>query len=473
MSRMKSKNGYVMMMAAALLLCTSGAMGQDASLSSVETEMTPGELPGHHRGERSRDEKPEAATKGEPVLAIDDAPAAEENIEGFRAGGKPWGQWGRATGDWGGFRTGLEDKGVTFAASLILDFSTVFEGGVNERGSSRRLFDANVTFDFEKLFGWKGGSVFADFYHYGGRLENDAGDIAVYDNIATGIHRDQLAQLWFQQKLFDDVLRVKVGKIEANAEFAYINPATTFLNSAAIWSPNMVGFTTYPDPALGVVAFVYPCEFFYAGFGFFDGASLDGFRTGSRAGFDTFLDNDKTDDNYYIGEAGFTWKNFGKVGGRFGKGRVAGGVWHHSHEFTGFDSNVEDGTTGFYVLGEQLLWKRDDDENSDKGLWLFARANFADDNVAAVGTHAGVGVTLRGTFAGRENDEIGFMYSHSDMSDESSSFDGDENAYEVFYKLQLFGSVALTPDFQYITNPSGNSTLEDAMVGSLRVSITF
>lgn len=119
------------------------------------------------------------------------------------------------------------------------------------------------------------------------------------------------------------------------------------------------------------------------------------------------------------------------------------------------------------------MWKSDDDEDSDKGLWLFARAGFSDDAIAAIGTHVGVGCTLRGTFAGRENDEVGVLYNFADLSNKNTGFDGDEHAVEVFYRLQLIGSVTLTPDFQYISNPSGDNTLDDAMVGTLRVQVSF
>lgn len=452
-----------------LLLTSGAAFGQDGDLVSAEAsaEMHPGGLPGRDNAPRSKDDAREVKVAQAETLA-----EAREASEREWFGGKAWWEWSRATGDWGGARTTLEEAGLTIGISILHDWSYVFDGGLNERSSSRRLFDANATLDLEKAFGWKGGTVYADFYHYGGRIVNDAGDIMSYDNIATDRHRDQLAELWFQQTFFDGALRVKLGKIEANKEFAFINPATSFLHSAAAWSPSVLGFPTYPEPAIGVVAFAYPVEFFYAGFGFFDGAALDGIRTGSRAGFDTFFSDNKSDDNFFIGEAGFTWTDMGKIG-RMGKGRIAGGVWHHSHEFVGFDSSTEDGTTGGYVLGEQHVWRSDNEDGSDKGLWAFARAGFTDDNVAAIGTHVGAGLTLRGTFAGREGDEVGVLYNFADLSDENAAFDGDEHALEVFYRIQLTGSVIVTPDFQYINNPSGDNSLDDALVGTLRVQVSF
>lgn len=173
-----------------LLALSSAAMGQDADIASVETEaeMNPGDLPG-------RENAPRTATKSTlpPPAPV---PAPPSDREWF--GGLSWFEWSRATGDWGGVRTRLEDAGLSIGASLTHDWSYVFDGGVNNRGSSRRLFDINATLDLEKALGWKGGTLYADFYHYGGRLINDAGDIMSYDNIATDRHRDQLSEAWFQ-----------------------------------------------------------------------------------------------------------------------------------------------------------------------------------------------------------------------------------------------------------------------------------
>jgi carbohydrate-selective porin OprB len=59
------------------------------------------------------------------------------------------------------------------------------------------------------------------------------------------------------------------------------------------------------------------------------------------------------------------------------------------------------------------------------------------------------------------------------MSDKTTAFDGDENAFEVFYRLQLTGSIVVTPDFQYISNPSGNNTIDDAVTANVRIQINF
>ena len=80
----------------------------------------------------------------------------------------------------------------------------------------RHRFDANLTLDTQKLVGWQGGTFFLDFYTVNG--DNGSaeltGALQSFSNIdAPG--RTQIAELWYEQKLLDERLRVKFGKIEA------------------------------------------------------------------------------------------------------------------------------------------------------------------------------------------------------------------------------------------------------------------
>lgn len=101
------------------------------------------------------------------------------------------------TGDWGGGRTWLEDKGITVDAAFIWEWSSVWSGGVNERASDRRMYDVSSGFDLEKMVGLKGAQVFLDAYFTessGG--SEDVGDFQGISNIDTYGDRSQLAEAW-------------------------------------------------------------------------------------------------------------------------------------------------------------------------------------------------------------------------------------------------------------------------------------
>lgn len=449
-----------------LVVMAPVARAQDAEppaegeLAEVMELYGPQDLPGRERGDRERD----AEASAEPA-----EPEAPEAREWF--GGKPWWEWSRLTGDWGGIRTALEEKGLSLEASYTLDWSSVWSGGLRNVASTRSLLDINATFDFEPIFGIKGGSAFIDFYSSdmrGGSL--DVGDYQGISNIETGTNVDQIAELWYEQKLFENVLRLKVGKIDANAEFAFVEASSDFLHTSAGFLETIVDFPTYPDPAMGVVLFAYPTDNLYAGAGFFDGALADGIRTGGR-GPETFFSDDESEAWFIIGEGGLTWKEF--LGG--GAGRLSAGVWHQSAIFESFDGGTQGGTTGFYIMAEHQFWRRGAaDEESEKGLFGWVQYGWADEDVWDMGNNIAGGVTLRGTFSGRDDDSAGVFLSFADLSDaEGSPYEGNETALEFTYRIQVTPAVVIRPDLQFIFDPSGDPTIDDAVVGAIRFEVTF
>lgn len=318
---------------------------------------------------------------------------------------------------------------------------------------------------------WKGASAFVDaHFSFSGGGSADAGDFQGISSISTGgknIH--QISQLWYQQTCWDDTLRFKLGKIDASTEFNFISVAGDFLNSSGINTINTLSsIPTYPNPATGVVAFVYPTETVYVGAGLFDGATLEGFPTGPR-GPSTFFSDSDAESWFLIGEGGASWDP------DFGKGRLALGVWHHTAEFTAFDSSTVDGNTGVYAMIEQQVWRRSDAEDDRaKGLTVFAHVGFSDEDVTAAPFSFAAGAVLKGTFGSRSDDAAGLLVGHAGLSDASGSpFTDDETVIEAYYKLQLTPSMSLTPDIQYVLTPAGDPTVDDAFVAAVRLAVTF
>lgn len=414
----------------------------------------PPNLPGHERGDR---EKPAAEPAAEPA-----APEAREWF-GFRH----WLEWTRVTGDWAGARTTLEDAGFTLAGSYTLDWSSVWAGGIRGTGSTRTLFDLNATFDLEKLAGLQGGTVFVDYFSSDMRGgSRDVGDYQGVSNIETGRNLDILAEAWYEQAFLENSLRLKAGKIDAAGEFAFLNCTGDFLHSAAGVMMTTPGYPTYPDPAMGLVLYYYPTEQFYLGGGVFDGATSDGVPTGYRS-FDTLFSDDRSASWFWIGEAGFTWH------AECGNGRACIGATYVTSHFDTFDGGTQDGAAGFYIMGEQQLTCRDEEgKDADHGLFVFAQAGLSDDEVWPVQYHLAGGLVIKGTFEGRDDDTTGALISYVRFADGSGLEDG-ETAIEFYYRFQLTPAINIRPDIQFILNPGGDPTLDDAVVAGLRAEITF
>lgn len=378
-----------------------------------------------------------------------------------------------ATGDWFGLRPKLVERGVTFEASLIADFSKNLRGGLGTAGEAfRHLFDASLTFESEPLLGYKGGKLFVDFQTQAGDNGTELllGDFQGFSNIdADGL--TALYELWYEQILFDGRLRFKLGKLDAAGDFAFVDNGVEFINSSAGADPALLGYPTYPDPATGVLVFVYPVEGLYFGVGAYDGATQDGRPTGMR-GPSTFFG--KPSDLYLMGEAGLGWEDArGRVG------RLGIGVSHHTGTFDVLNGTgrTEDGATAAYLVLDQTLWRENPkDENDNQGFAGFVQFALGEEDVAEADMHAALGATWRGAIPGRDDDILGVMASYvhfSNAAQSAGTFSEDyELAVEAFYKVALTPWVSIKPDLQYIVNPGGNGA-EDALVITVRFDATF
>ncbi|MFM1805220.1 MAG: hypothetical protein RL136_2099, partial [Planctomycetota bacterium] len=73
---------------------------------------------------------PAAASALPPILPGQDPGARGREGDTPREwfGESPWLGWSRATGDWGGSRTALEELGIDFNGSLVSEWSRILEG---------------------------------------------------------------------------------------------------------------------------------------------------------------------------------------------------------------------------------------------------------------------------------------------------------------------------------------------------------
>jgi porin len=367
--------------------------------------------------------------------------------------------------------TGEIVDGVTIGASLIVDFSVGIKGGVDSDGTAfRNLFSFDLSLDLDTLLGVTGGTFYVLFENQDGESGSDeiAGDIQGFDEI-DGDSFTQLSEVWYEQHLFKRKLRLKIGKVDANTEFSAIEYGTVFLNSSAWYSPTIFLFPSYPDPAMSVNLFLQPTDAAYLGVAVYDGALADGDSTGSR-GPSSFFDD--ADDWFWITEAGLSW---GQSEGGL-PGRIAGGAWINNSDIDRFDGGEEDEAYGYYGFLEQSLWRTDPTDLDDpRGLNLFLMYGWTDEDISEIAQHVGGGLTLTGPLPGRDEDIVGLGATYAELSDDPNvGFTEDyELAIESFYRMQINPFVAVQPDFQYIFNPGGDSSIPDSFVFTLRVEVGF
>lgn len=430
-------------------LATAPDSADVAELIPATASGLPPVLPGQEPGARSR-------------------PGVSPDPEGT----VPPGGWERATGDWGGTRAKLEELGIVIDGSLVTEWSRASDGGTDSGGILRHLLDINATLDLPRLIGLEGAEVFIDFQTAGAWGDPDAWvGFQPYSNIAIDGSITQISQLWYEQWIVGDAVRMKIGKVDANSEFAYIGAAGRFINASAGFTPAIFALPTYPNPAMSVNLFVYPTEDWYIGAGVYDGAAaVDGVDTGAR-GPAGFFSSSGSNDWFVIGEAGVTLDRLGALD----RTRIAVGGWWHSGQFTDDAGGTQDGTAGAYALAEARAWRPDGadaDEDDTRGLWVFLQFGAADDGVNAVRRQYGAGVSLEGTLPTRDADSLGLYMSLLDLDgDAAGGSASDELAIELFYDIEITPCVHLKPDIQWFTGAGG--TGGDSFAGTLRCTIAF
>lgn len=367
------------------------------------------------------------------------------------------------TGDWFGQRKRLRDKGISVGSDLAVDFSHNLRGGLDtERTCARFLLDFHIAVETEPLLRWKGGTFFAAFQWQDG--ENGSGQFGDYQGIS-GIDADgrtQLAEIWFEQRLLDDKLKLRAGKIDANAIFGFSEHGGEFLNGGMGYLLADGLIPTYPDPAFGLALVYEPAESFYIGGGVFDGALAEGRTTGDEGPHSLF---GAPADLYLIAEAGMRWQ-FGQL-----PGRLALGLTYGTGSFETFDGGMQSGSLCGYAVLDQQVWKEVTDAADDpQGLAMFVFLDLADPDVSELDYHLAAGLTWTGAIPRRDADVIGLGASWAHFSDDAGFADEGELAVESFYRLALSDYAAVKLDLQYIVDPGG-AGLRDALIATVRLEL--
>ena len=372
----------------------------------------------------------------------------------------------KLTGGWQGERQRLEDAGISLNAQLVLEGFENSQGGVDTGFVGASTFDLNLALDTEKAFNWKGGEFYADLEDHAGRNPAAAltGDIQNFDKLNFTPYL-QIFELWYQQKLFDGWLRLKLGKVDANTEFSVIDNGLPFLNASTQVTPTIMPFPTTPDPMPSADLFLTPIKSWYASFGVSYANRSDTFGdfTGQPqsiqpAEFGTFL----------IGETGLRWEHILWLGK---DGNLKAGVWGHTGTFARLEGGQQKGSGGYYAILDQTLWQPAGEAEQGRGVRTFLEAGRTQSAVSVIDWNTTGGVTWTGPLAARPGDILGFSANYAHLSPQAGPPYSYELALEWLYQVPLTKWATLMPDLQYIIHPGGK--YPDVVVGTLDLTIQF
>ena len=393
--------------------------------------------------------------------------------------------WGRKTLTNGffGLNDELADSGIELGLSATQIYQQNVRGGISTHRRAGRYsgsYDLELTADLEKLLGIEGGSL---YMLTEGVWSKSAGIDAPSVGSAFGVNGGarsrrsmDVTELWYQHTMFDDSLRVRIGKIDLTGGFdchgcpvafdcsAYANDETTqFLNNALINNPTI----PFPDYGLGVAVYYNPARFWYVSAAVAD-AQADIRETGFRT---TFHDEDYF---FYIFETGIT-PQLSSANGPL-QGAYRAGLWYdpqpkaHSDTTKTYRDDV-----GFYLSCDQMLIKENTDLEDTQGLGAFLRYGYAGSKRNDIVNFWSVGFQYQGLLEGRHDDVLGVGFAQGFFSDKASLTytDDYENALELYYSAALTPWLNISPSIQYITNPGGADGASDAVVFGVRMQMRF
>ncbi|MGH8012608.1 MAG: carbohydrate porin, partial [Candidatus Binataceae bacterium] len=362
-------------------------------------------------------------------------------------------------------RYNLNKLGISPGVNEVAEGFRNFQGGKRtDETVPASTLDLSLSIHTQELLHLPGGEFYADLEDHEGQNPSTVlvGDLQVFDKLNFAPYL-QIFELWYQQKLFDDTVRIKLGKVDANTEFSVITNGLPFINASTQVTPTIFMFPTTPDPMPSANVFFTPNQLFYASFGLYDANRGDHF--GDIAGKPYSIQPSRNG-ALLIGETGLTWNRFP---GLQANGDLRLGFWGATGTFKRFDGATQHGARGYYIVADQTLWKPLS-SNHERGLRAFVEYGHTDRGVTPIYQNIGGGFTWTG-LPGRAYDSLGFSPLYARLSPAYGAPHNYELALEMFYNLQLAPWVSIQPDLQYIVNPGGQ--YPDALIGTLRLKLAL
>ncbi len=370
------------------------------------------------------------------------------------------------TGDWGGDRARLADRGITIDLYYSVEtFLTSARIGTRERAVSLLgHIDAAITLETEKLGLWPGGR----FYFLG--QDNRGVGINELVGSATQISNyearpfTQLTEFFYEQALFDERLRIRLGKQDANREFGTPRYGGNFINNNFGMFPT-TPLPSYPTTGLGAAVIVDATSWLTARACIFEGNPLI-----ESLGFDSAL----------AANAGYTVVLGAAATHRYGVdhrngGTTSVGAWGQSGvlpELTeGPSPRTFDFNAGFMLQNDERIYKDPSDKDNPSGLNVITRFAWSLPDRTPIALYAGASVAWHGLGAARDNDTIGAGFGYFSIAPQLGGTPGrgDEIFFETFYKARLTHFFSIQPDLQLYLHPGGDG--RTTLLAGVRIKV--
>lgn len=400
-------------------------------------------------------------------------------------------------GDWGGERTRLAEKGITF------DFGYGFEAAHNFSGGDKHItrytdqWKFGGTFDLDKLWGWRGGTFKLIITDRNGRNIGADANIGNNQLIQEVYGRGQtwhLTMFSLEQKFFNDRLTWTFGRLPVGENIGSFSCDFQNLTFCGAQPGNIVGdyWVNWPTSQWATILKLDTTKETWV--------QIAAYQVNPNYVNDQWARRNGWKLNNPGGTTGalipleFGWKPM--VNGLPGSYRV--GVWYNTSKGNDLFYDVShqpialtdgkplqhDSRQGAWITFQQQVTG----EAGGKGATVFLNITSADHATSQTNNQIALGMEYKGIFD-RPNDFVGVAFGGSHANGEYAKRQrlfnaanpgqaqivqsGYEKVTEVFYSWSPIPSIALRPNLQYIQDPGGSNKRDNAFVLGLKTSVAF
>jgi len=413
-------------------------------------------------------------------------------------------------GDWGGFRTQLENLGVTYDLSYTSEsvFNTL--GGLRTGADYAQQVALNVNVDWEKAAGLSGFSTHTYIINRAGRNASAdyIGDTVIQAQEIYGAGFGVGAKLvWFygEEKLFDNHVNITFGRFAPGTDFNASPLYCSFMTLTICGHDRALtanqGFEDWPMNVWAARIRVRPTDQTYVMAGVFQSqpfpTAAEPFTQGGHSGWDwTFkgttgasfpvevgyeplIGKDKMPGHYKLG---FNWDtstypdDFFDVNGQ-------------PLALTGLPGAPHRGRAQFWATADQMVVRNG--PNPNDGLILLATFVHDESATTLFNNFVWVGLIDRGFWSARPNDQIGFGFTHYDVSKKLTDTERiqailDEPfaggalgiqkyamVLEANYGIAAAPGLLIQPELEYFIRPGGTNAVRNAFLVGLKIQADF
>lgn len=394
--------------------------------------------------------------------------------------------------DWRGLRVKSEDAGVSPTLTYVNDIAGNVTGGKSQGVTHADNLGLDVLLDLNRLVGLQGGSFLASVSQRSGASLSavHVGNVFAIQQTYGG-ETFHLIDLAYLQKLFDDHVEVRLGRLATGDDFLVSPYDWIFMQNAFDGNPvgiffNSPSMTAYPNATWGGLVTVRPTKRTYVIGGVYNGDPS--IREIQHNGADMSMNGPV----FAIGEAAYQRNGLPGDAGLIGNYRVGG--WYDNSVYTDFESvgrgtptTSKRGNWGLYTLDDQVLVSWGERANNC-GLGVTASLLVSpNDSISQMPYFGTAGVVTRGFLHSRPRDIAGFGFIFGRFSPElrdaqqrEQLFDPTvgaqdyESVLEWTYRFDFRkGAILFQPDIQYVINPGGTHKLDNALVLGCQIGINF